>query len=155
MEGVTANLAAAGGISAYDDSSLMVRLPHPDGTRNKFAGTTAPSVFVAGAAQPTARSTTVLGTVTKPSTPNGYIYECTATTGVYGTEPTWPTTPGASVVDDQTNTWTCRREDTYMGNFKGVTIDADLNENSIEQFYLAIKADDSLDHGDSAALTVV
>ena len=48
--------------------------------------------------------------IVNPTTPNGYSYRCTARTGDFKThattEPTWPTTLGATVVDDAV-TWTC------------------------------------------------
>jgi hypothetical protein len=95
-------------IKVYEGGKkVKVRIPAPDG--NGFANAEV-SDFVAGAAQPTARSTTAVGTVVRPSTHNGFVYECTASAGVLGTEPVWPTTPGESV-SDGTNTWICRRED--------------------------------------------
>lgn len=48
-----------------------------------------------------------LGEAARPSTRNGYVYECTTAGTSAGTEPTWPTTPGNTVVDG-TVTWTCR-----------------------------------------------
>jgi len=51
---------------------------------------------------------------------NGFRYECTAAAGDKKThattEPTWPTTEGATVVDDQV-TWTCR-----YGNHLGMAV---------------------------------
>jgi len=43
----------------------------------------------------------------KPIIANGYHYECTVAGTTGDTEPTWPTTPGATVVDGGV-TWTCR-----------------------------------------------
>lgn len=49
------------------------------------------------------------GDFVKPTTPNGYRYECTvAGDSAEVTEPTWPTTIGATVVDNEV-TWTCRQ----------------------------------------------
>lgn len=63
-----------------------------------------------------------LGAYVKPTTPNGYRYECT-TAGTSGTsEPTWPTTIGATVTDG-TVVWTCRKL-TYDS---GVDYEADLD----------------------------
>ena len=48
------------------------------------------------------------GALVLPTVPNGRYYEATADAGSAGsTEPTWPTTVGATVVDDGI-TWTCR-----------------------------------------------
>lgn len=49
-----------------------------------------------------------VGDFRRPTTPNGFRYEATADTGSSGgTEPTWPTTVGSTVVDSGI-TWTCR-----------------------------------------------
>jgi hypothetical protein len=45
----------------------------------------------------------------EPTARNGYYYECTATGISGGAQPTWPTTPGATVADGGV-TWTCRRK---------------------------------------------
>jgi len=48
------------------------------------------------------------GALVIPTVPNGRYYEATTDTGSSGaSEPTWPTTIGATVVDDGI-TWTCR-----------------------------------------------
>lgn len=56
-----------------------------------------------------ADTVTALNTYIKPVTPNTYYYKCTVRSGDYKThattEPTWPTTIGATVVDDAV-TWT-------------------------------------------------
>jgi hypothetical protein len=50
-----------------------------------------------------------LGNVVTPTTANNCVYECT-TAGTSGTiQPTWPTTEGATVVDN-TVTWTCHTQ---------------------------------------------
>ncbi len=60
-----------------------------------------PATWVAGTAY-------ALGDAVRPTTRNGYAYECTvAGTSDAATEPTWPTVPGTTVVDG-TVTWTCR-----------------------------------------------
>lgn len=49
-----------------------------------------------------------LGDFVAPSTPNGFVYECTvAGTSHPTTEPTWPTIPGQTVVDNNV-WWICR-----------------------------------------------
>lgn len=45
----------------------------------------------------------------RPTTDNGYWYECTTAGTSGGTEPTWGTTPGGTTTDN-TVTWTCRNE---------------------------------------------
>jgi len=47
------------------------------------------------------------GTVTIPSTDNGFCYEVTTAGTTSGTEPDWPTTVGGTVLDGMV-TWTCK-----------------------------------------------
>jgi hypothetical protein len=49
----------------------------------------------------------VLKDVVIPTTRNGFYYECTTAGTSAGSQPTWPTTVGSTVVDG-TATWTCR-----------------------------------------------
>lgn len=70
----------------------------------------------------TADTVMAVGDVVVPTAgkENGFRYECTASAGDYKThattEPTWPVTEGATVVDDQV-TWTCR-----LGNHLGMAV---------------------------------
>lgn len=74
----------------------------------------------------TARSATVIGTILRPTTHNGYVYECSDTTGSAGAaEPTWGTTPGEETVDG-TLSFTCREENITDGKGKGITLGATL-----------------------------
>lgn len=55
-----------------------------------------------------------VGDAVRPTTRNGFVYEATADAGSSaGSEPTWPTTPGNTVVDDGI-TWTCRANYSLM-----------------------------------------
>jgi hypothetical protein len=63
---------------------------------------------LAGYATWAASTAYALGDYVVPTTSNGFYYECT-TAGTSGTtEPTWPTTAGATVTDG-TVVWTCRQ----------------------------------------------
>jgi hypothetical protein len=65
-----------------------------------------------------------VGKVVQPVTPNGRSYKCTiAGTSHVATEPTWPTTVNATVVDGSV-TWT---ENTYLVRFEG-KIDFNSND---------------------------
>jgi len=121
---VTKHAAAVNGFAPLDTEALRVILPNPAGGEDLAAAL--PDGFVAGTAQPTARTATALGTVTKPSLglENGLIFECTTSTGVYGTEPTWPTVAGDTVTDDQSNVWTAREEKNENRGIKGFTLGA-------------------------------
>ena len=120
---VTKHAAAVNGFATLDESTLKLLLQNPAGGDDLTASL--PSAFVAGTAQPTARTTTALGTVTKPSlgNENGLVAECTVAAGVYGTEPTWPTVAGETV-SDGTNTWTMREEKIVNAGVKGFTLGA-------------------------------
>lgn len=58
----------------------------------------------------TASTVQYSGDIVRPLIPNGYYYECTVAGTTDTTEPTWPTTPNATVTDN-TVTWTCRTDD--------------------------------------------
>jgi len=135
-------------IKVYEGGKkVKVKIPAPDG--NGFANAEV-SDFVAGAAQPTARGTTAVGTCVRPSKHNGFVYECTASAGVLGTEPVWPTTPGESV-SDGTNTWICRREDVVFEKAAGFTVGSGLSTDGDEWIYVAEQHDKVVNHGDAAA----
>lgn len=57
----------------------------------------------------------LVGQFIAPTTPNGYVYECTTSGTSGGTEPSWPTTPG-NTVNDGTVVWTCRTGSTSVIN---------------------------------------
>src|SRR5688572_29551914 len=48
-----------------------------------------------------------VGDAVKPTTRNSYWYRCTVAGTSAGTEPSWPTTLGNTVVDGGTLTWKC------------------------------------------------
>lgn len=122
---ITFAAAATNGIIPYDGAKTpRVRIPAPDG--DGMVTALVDSDFVAGDTKPTARSTSVVGTIYRPSTHNGYVYECTTSTTTLGTEPTWPTTPGESVTDDASNTFICREEDIINEGGLGFEIGASL-----------------------------
>jgi hypothetical protein len=74
-----------------------------------------------------ADTVTALGDVVVPTAglENGCRYECTARSGDYKThattEPTWPLTDGATVVDDAV-TWTCRHGNQLGSGANGATL---------------------------------
>lgn len=63
-----------------------------------------------------------LGDVVKPTTQNGYEYVCitAGTTNDAEGEPTWPTTPGATVTEIDGVVWLCRNA--YAGNGNDSTL---------------------------------
>lgn len=144
---ISACADANNGIIPYEGAltpSVLVESPKPGIGKLRV-----PVVgFVAGTAQPTARSATVIGTIVRPSVKNGYVYECTTSGGVFGTEPTWGTTIGGTT-SDGTNTWTCRAEETTVGGGRGFTVGATLATNSEIWVFKAEKHDRQGDMGDA------
>lgn len=127
---ITKAADAANGIQEYDTSELRAIVSAPGGSGEVSA--TIAADFLAGATQPTARSVTVVGTIVRPSTHNGFLYECTTSAGVYGTEPTtWGTVVGGTT-SDGTNTWTCRDEKLKWIGAKGFTIGATISTDTDE-----------------------
>ena len=129
----------AKGISAYDGSKIVqVRIENPATGKDEAV---TPSDFLAGATAPTARTASAVGSVVKPSVHNDYVYECTASAGVLGTEPTtWPTVPGETVTDG-TNTFITREENVVAGEGLGITLGGTLLENDKVAFVTAYRGE--------------
>jgi hypothetical protein len=148
---VTVNASAAAGIAEYDESlSDKVAIPAPSGEGEVTVTVADYSAATDYSVSGQARSTSQAGTVVRPTTHNGMVYECTVAGGAGGTEPTWPTTPGETVSDDN-NTWICREEKVTRGGGKGITIGASLSTDSDEWLVEAESILKSTAGGDSAA----
>jgi hypothetical protein len=143
---VTKHADAANGFIAYDTDSDGVLIPAPDGDGEVPATV----VEYADASTPTARTVTGVGTVVRPSTRTSYVYECTTSTGAVDAEPTWPTTPGESVTDAESNVWITREEHTVNNGAKGFTIGSTLSTDSDEWSWSAFAADKISDEKDAA-----
>lgn len=78
----------------------------------------------AGASAWTATTAAALGSFGKPTVSNSYYYEATVAGTTAGSEPTWPTTVGATVTDG-TVTWTCKGKIT-LTVATDYTLDAEL-----------------------------
>jgi len=142
---VVAELTADTGMSSYEGAKTpQVRTESPAG------GQVLASVVdytVARSTAATARSATAVGTLLRPTTHNGYVYECT-TAGTGAAEPTWPTTPGETVQDNSSVTYTCREENVVNAGELGVTLGATLMTDSNTVVVHAYKADTEEDLGD-------
>lgn len=99
-----------------------------------------------------ARSATVIGSIIRPTVRNGYVYECTTYLAANGTpEPTWPTTPGATVTEAvSSNVFTCREEQVVRGGGKGFTMGATIQTNGQYVHFIAYKTDRDRYLGDAA-----
>jgi hypothetical protein len=121
---VTRVTTAAEGIEAYDSSGEAVLIDTGGAKEKKVI----PSLWTASTAY-TARSGVTPGQVVRPVTRNGYVYECTSAGTTGASEPTWPTIPGNTVVDNGA-TWTCRDEKVVKYGKKGITIGASVSQNT-------------------------
>lgn len=95
-----------------------------------------------------ARSTTAIGTIVRPTTHNGYVYELITTASGTDTEPTWPTTPGETV-DAGYHIWMCREENFTKGGGKGFTVGASISTDSDVWVFRAERHDRTGDMGDA------
>lgn len=116
---------ADNGIQELDEANNQVSLPAVLGDGVQPADPPDPYT-VQRSTDATARSTTALGTILKPSIGNetGYIYECTVA-GTGSAEPTWNTVPGGITADNDVR-YITREEKVIQGNVKGVTIGATI-----------------------------
>ena len=133
--------AAANGFASLDTVAPKLMLPAPSGTGEAISDlplnwTTARSTAA------TARSTTAVGTVIKPTAgkENGFVYECTTAGTGSATEPTWPTVLGDTVTDGST-VWTCRESKIKNVGVKGFTLGATGQTDSDEWSWVAFAAD--------------
>jgi len=140
-------------VATYSGSKkAKVRIPAPDGDGYENANVADYSTSTDYSSAGQARTTSQVGTVVRPTTHNGYVYECTVAGGVGSTEPTWPTTVGETVTDsDSNNTWICRREDVVFDKGGGFTVGSDLSTDDDEWIYVAEQHDRVVNHGDAAA----
>lgn len=132
---------ADNGIIEYSSSSDKVLIPAPDGDGTSEASV---SDFATGtdySSTGQARSTSQLGTVVRPTSHNGYVYEATAVNGSPTAEPTWPTTPGNTVTDNASNTWICREENVIRGGGGGITVGKTLSNNASDSNIAMVEAE--------------
>ena len=145
---ITHNASAAAGIIAYSTAAnkVLVESPVP-GTGKIAVSITDWTSSVSTAA--TARSATAIGTMVRPTTHNGRVYECTTAGTSSGTEPTtWTTTVGGTVTDNDV-VFTCREEETVREGCHGVTIGVDKSTNSEIWVFKAEKHDMTGNLGDA------
>ncbi len=141
--GVVTKLGDGAGIAAYTG---LTSLQSPTVTTWTEAVSTAA----------TARTATAAGTYVKPSVAStsdrGSIYEC-VTAGTGGsTEPTWPDSDGEQVTDGST-VWEKVNVSKERIGYQGVLVDAAILTDSEEMYYVALQADQSVDHGDTDGWT--
>ena len=141
------------GIQEYDTTELKYIGQTPGGS-GEGSATIYGSFAEAKAASldPTARSTSVFGSIIRPTVANGLIYECTTNGGAMTalTEPTWGTVVGGTT-SDGSNTWTCRDEKLKWIGAKGFTIGATISTDSDEWTWEAEDWDTAAPERDAAS----
>jgi hypothetical protein len=141
---------AANGIIPYSTASNMVLIDSPVIGTGKVAVAIADWTSSLSTAA-TARSTTAIGTMVRPTTHNGRVYECTTAGTSSGTEPTtWTTTVGGTVTDNDV-VFTCREEETIRSGCHGFTIGVTLSTNGELWVFKAEKHDMTGNLGDADA----
>jgi len=150
---VTVPTTAATGIIPYDegdDMAVLVESPVP-GAADVKVPCLDYAYHIGATTTPTARTATAVGTITRPTTANGYVYECTTSTGAMAVEPTWPTDVGDTVTDSGSNVWTCIEENLTKGGGMGFTIGATMSTDSDQCVFTAEKHLRTGDMGDAAS----
>ena len=140
--------SAAYGISEYDSvvNGVLVDSPKP----GKGLIEAAVSDWAAASTTPTARTATAIGTIVRPPTHNGRVFECTTATGTYTTEPSsWDVVPGETVTDGGSNVWTCRQEIVSQSGQKGISIGASISTDGDVWVITAETHDKMSDKGDA------
>lgn len=99
----------------------------------------------------TAATATAPGTYVKPSVASdgdrGSIFECVTAGTSAATEPTWPDADGEQVTDG-TTVWEKVNVSLQRVGYQGVVIQDNIQTDGEENFYLALQATQSVDHGD-------
>ena len=150
-DGALADVGSAdAGIIPYEEGEdVGIMIEHP--TSGKLVKTTAAdwtSDNSTNAVAKAASASPVIGTCLRPTTHNGYVYECITAGTSSGTEPTWPTVPGETVLDNNV-LFICRKEIVAKGGGQGFQIGVDLSVNTDIWVFEAEKHLRSEDMGDA------
>ena len=152
---------AATGISKLDAEYAGVLVPAPDGGADVFMipenysttqdySSTYTQTGTGDTVTCTARTASAPGTIVRPTTRNGFVYELATSTAAGTTEPTWPTTLGETVTDGGANVWTCREEQVYTRGAQGIIIGATTQTDGHINCVVAWKGAEYKNLGDSA-----
>lgn len=137
------------GISAYDTGSQLPAAGYDAGELAEWKASTPVDV----------RTATKAGTYTKPTVgavdDTGGVCDRDAIFENVGasdsstdtSEPVWPSRIGGQVTDSAV-VWEKVNAPKYRGGYQGVCVRLEIADDSHECYYLAIQADDSVDHGD-------
>lgn len=137
------------GISAYDTGSQLPASGFDAGELSEWTASTPVDVRTATApgsyAKPTVGALDDTGAVADREAIFENVGPSDSSTD--SSEPTWPSAIGGQVVDNAV-IWEKVNTPIFRGGYQGVKIRAELQTNTHEYYYLAIRAHDSIDHGD-------
>lgn len=147
--GYTTLHADTEGIIAYDTGTQLPASGFDAGELGQWTLSTAVDVRTAAAAGSYAKPTVGALDNTGGVVDRDAIFENVgASDGNTGTtEPVWPSAIGGQVVDNAA-IWEKVNTPLFRGGYQGVCISATIQTNTHEYYYLAIRAHDSIDHGD-------
>lgn len=148
---VTRVTTAATGLAVYEPGVIIgVKVPSPvPGADDVFATVADWTSAVSTAA--TARTATAVGTIIRPTTHNGRVYECTTAGTSSGTEPTtWSTVIGETVTDNDV-VFTCIDEIVAQHSALGITAGATTQTDGNKDYLLVGRSANHRDRGDAAA----
>lgn len=141
---------AATGFASYNDEVQGVLIVNPASGEKKFCSVStwaAATSYASGA-----RSATAIGTIVRPPTRNGRVFELTTATAVGTSEPSsWDVQPGETVTDGGANVWTCRTEEVVTKGVQGITIGASVASDGNLCVLEAVEASNH-DEGDAGDL---
>jgi hypothetical protein len=137
------------GISAYDTGSQQPASGFDSGELSEWTASTAVDVKTGTKAGSYAKPTVGALDDTGGVADRDAIFENVGASdgSTDSSEPVWPSAIGGRVVDSAA-IWEKVNTPIFRGGYQGVAIRAELQTNSHEYYYLAIRAHDSIDHGD-------
>ena len=152
---------AATGISKLDEQYDGVMIPDPAGGPDVFmipeeysTSQDYSSTYTQSQTGDTitcaARSASAPGTIVRPPTRNGFVYELATSTGSGTSEPTWGTTIGGTCTDGGSNVWTCREERVRSYGAQGIIIGATTQTDGHINCVIAWKGGHYTNAGDTA-----
>jgi hypothetical protein len=113
-----------GGTASWDGTAGAKWASTSGGVGGSSVPTASDNVFIDSKPAPTWQASTVyaLTAIVSPVVGNGFHYECTTAGTTAATEPTWPTTVGATVANG-TVVWTCRSATVTVATVAGECLD--------------------------------
>ena len=142
-----ANSSGSGIIPYEEGDDLGVMILHP-GTGELVAATVA-DWLAATSYSSGERTATAIGTIVRPPTHNGKVFELTTDTGSGTSEPSsWDVEPGETVTDGGSNIWTCRKEIVKKAGGQGFAVEAGISTDSEKWVARAVKDDRVANLGD-------